>query len=273
MALFGAGDVACYVIGYLRSRDIQPVCLCDNNPAKQGTEFLGLPVYSYDALRETFARNGGRYQLVVSVGLQSREAIYAQLAAAREKNPVWYLQGYELCGEKLTYLYFREHLAQFEEAYALLADERSRQVFTAILNAKVSGDFARYAEAAGGVQYFDDGVIELADHETLLDVGAYKGDAIVEFARRTRGQYDAIVAFEPDRRTFAALQNTLKNNGIAKAELHNKGAWHERTVLHFHDGREGSSRVSENAHGGAAGLRSKSIRSTTCSAACAPRTS
>ena len=246
VVLFGAGELAWYSLEYLHQHGIEPVCMCDNDPGKQGITYLGLPVLSYEGLREEWGRDAA-YNIVISVGPQYKDAILAQLAAAQELNPSWYLRGYEVCGEKITSAYVREHLAQFEEAYSLLADDASRKVFVNVLNAKLSGDFGLYREVMGDSEYFDPEVVHLADHEVLLDVGAYKGDVIVEFARQTGGSYDQIIALEPDVGTLAILKDTVASSGIGSVEIHNKGAWRERAVLHFHDGRAGSSRVSEGA--------------------------
>jgi FkbM family methyltransferase len=246
VVLFGAGELAWYNLANLRRHGIEPECICDNNQAKQGSMYLGLPVYGYEDLREKLG-HGSKYNIVVSVGPQYKDAIFSQLAAAGEQNPVWYLRGYEVCGEKITYSYFREHAAQFEEAYSLLADDFSKKVFVNVLNAKLSGDFSLYRDVMGRSEYFDDEVVRMTDHEVLLDVGAYKGDVIVEFAKRTKANYDGIIAFEPDQKTLAILRETAARNRIQRLEIHNKGAWHMKAVLHFHDGRAGSSRVSETA--------------------------
>ena len=248
VVLWGAGELSWYITSYLRSHGIEPVCMCDNNPAKHGTVHLGLPVYSYVALKEMLTPQGGKYHVIVSTGPQYKDAIFSQLAAAYEKNPVWYLRGYEVCGEKITYQYVCQHLRQFEEAYALLADEFSKKVFVSVLNAKLSGDFSLYNEVMSRTEYFDDEIINLKDNEVFLDVGAYKGKDIVEFVWRTGGKYDGIIALEPDKKTLTILQDTVDCHGIKDVEVHVKGAWHKHAFLHFHDGREGSSRVSETAN-------------------------
>lgn len=245
VVLFGAGDMACYVLTYLRQHEIEPVCICDNNFIKHGSLYLGLPVYSYDSLKDKFANNHGKYNIVVSVGPQYKAIIYSQLADAHEKNPVWYLQGYELCGEKIDYGYISEHLSQFEEAYTSLCDDFSKKVFINVLNAKISGDFALYREVMSGKEYFDDDVVKLANNEAFLDVGAYKGNAIFEFVKRTSAKYDAIIGFEPDKKTFGILRKAVAENGIQKVELYNKGAWDKPGFLHFFEGRGGSSRFLE----------------------------
>jgi FkbM family methyltransferase len=245
VVLWGAGELSWYITSYLRSHGIEPVCMCDNNPAKQGTVHLGLKVYSYEYLKEKFAPQGGKYHMIVSTGPQYKDAIISQLAAAHEKNPVWYLRGYEVCGKKITYQYVCQHLRKFEEAYSSLSDELSKKVFVNVLNAKLSGDFSLYAGIMSGTEYFDEEVVKLKEDEVFLDVGAYKGKDIVEFARLTNGKYNGIIALEPDKKTLTILQDTVNCHGIKDVEVHAKGAWHKHAFLHFHDGREGSSRVSE----------------------------
>jgi FkbM family methyltransferase len=247
IVLFGGGEILWYILIYLRYYGLEPACICDNDPAKQGTVRLGFPVYSYDRMQEKFAPSGGKYHIIVSTGPQYKDAIYAQLAQAHEKNPVWYLRGYEVCGEKINYRYFRENIAKFEEAYAWLADDFSKKVFVNVLNAKLSGDFTLYEQIKKGSEYFDPEVIQLTNHEVLLDVGAYRGDTLAAFVRHTQAKYDAIIAFEPDNKTLAILQGVVSQQRMQKVEIHNKGAWNKHAFLRFHDGRAGSSRVSETS--------------------------
>ncbi|MDD4591658.1 MAG: FkbM family methyltransferase [Parabacteroides sp.] len=245
VVLFGAGELAWYNLAYLRQHGIEPTCICDNDKEKQGTVYLGLPVCSYNDLRSKWGSDA-KYNIVVSVGPQYKDAIFSQLAMANEQNHVWYLRGYEVCGEKINYQYFRENVSLFEKAYALLADNFSRKVFTNVLNAKLSGDFNLYSEIMGKSEYFDTEVVHLNEHEVLLDVGAYKGDVTLEFVKQTGNKYDGIIAFEPDKETLAIFRENIARNKVQRLEIHNKGAWHKRATLNFHDGRSGSSRVSES---------------------------
>jgi FkbM family methyltransferase len=247
VVLWGAGDLSWYIIAYLNSHGLTPIYICDNNQAKHGTNYLGFPVCSYDAIKEMLARQGGKYHVIVSTGPQYKDAIFSQLAAAHEKNPIWYLRGYELCGEKTNYQYIIKHISKFEEAYASLADDFSIKVFVNVLNAKLSGDFSLYREIMSETQHFDTSIIKLTEHEVFLDVGAYKGAAIVEFAKRTSSRYDGIIMLEPDKKTLETLQDTIACHGINDVEVYRKGAWNKHAFLQFHNGREGSSRISETS--------------------------
>ena len=243
--LFGAGDMALYVAAYLRERGIEPIYICDNNPARQGMSHAGIPIVSYEQFKDKMALTGMKYHIVITVGAEHQKDIFAQLVASNEKNPIWYLCGYELCGPKINFAYFCDHLSMFEAAYAALADDFSQKVFVHVLNAKLTGDFSLYEKIRSNNLYFDKSLIALDGHEIFLDVGAYKGNAIVEFAKRTEGKYDGIIAFEPDLKTAAILTNMAEQNNILNLEIHNCGAWNKHTILHFDDGREGSSRIYE----------------------------
>ena len=248
VVLFGAGDMAWYVLEYLRQQGIEPVCVCDNDARKQGTTFLGLPVCSYAGLSQHLGGNA-RYNVVVTVGPGAKGGVTDQLTAAGEVNPVWYLHGYELCGEKLTRDYVERHAAEFEEAYSLLADEASRRVLVNVLNARLSGDVELFREVRTAPQHFDGDVVSLTDHEVLLDVGAFTGDGIAAFVERTQARYDAIIAVEPDHHTADLLLARLAKDGIERVEVHDKGAWCERGRLQFQEGRAGSSRLCQSREG------------------------
>ena len=245
VVLFGAGELAWCYLAYVRQHNLEPACFCDNDVAKQGTTYLGLPVLGYDELRDQWG-DGARYSIVLSVGPQYAGRIFAQLQAAHEVNPSWYLRGYEVGGEKITRGYVAEHIAQFEEAYASLADLESRRVFVNVLNAKLSGDFQLYRDVMAEAQYFDPDIVSLTEHEVLMDVGAHTGAVALEFARQTRQRYDALIALEPDSATAELLAENLRRDGIEDAEIHNSAAWHERSRLQFHEGRAGSSRMKES---------------------------
>jgi len=246
VVLWGAGEIAWCVWTYLIQNGIEPECFCDNNAAKHGTIHIGLPVYSYEKIKEKFFEYGRKYHIVVATGIQYKDAIIEQLLNANEKNPIWYLRGYEVCGKKINFQYVREHISLFEKAYDLLDDEFSKKVFVNVLNAKISGKFNLYKEIKSPNEYFDENVVNLSENEVFLDVGAFKGKAIIEFVRRTKAQYDGIIALEPDNNTLTLLKETIAKNGIQHVEIHDKGAWKKHEIHCFQNGREGGSRISEN---------------------------
>ena len=104
--------------------------------------------------------------------------------------------------------YFAEHSEEINAADALLADEKSHQVFHNLLQYKISRDPELIAKVRDDVrlQYFDPEVIRFGQDEVFLDLGAYNGDTIEAFANHVSGHYEKIVALEPDAGNFGKLQ-------------------------------------------------------------------
>jgi FkbM family methyltransferase len=190
---------------------------------------------------------------VVAVGERGRPAVLAQLEAAGERNPVWTLSGFELCGDKLDHAYFETHEEEFEEAYALLEDEQSRRVFVNVLNARLTGDFGLFDEVRSSRRNFDPEVLTLSGDDVLVDVGAYLGDGVLAFCEACKGRYERVIAFEPDPATAVVLRHRLAARAVRDVEVHAVAAWSERTTLSFNAGRAGSSRVTANGGDGAPG--------------------
>lgn len=246
VVLFGAGEVAWYTVTYLRQHHIEPLCICDNDHLKHGTSLLGVPICSYDQLSANKPMHSGRYDIVLSAGPMHHQSILNQLQKAGEQNPIRCILGYEMCGDKITRQFVREHHDDFEAAYSLFGETRSKDVFVSVLNAKLSGDFALYARIQSAREYFDRDVFCLADDEVLLDIGAYTGTVTAQFHELTQSRNRGIIAMEPNEHTFVVLQASLETRGIRGVELHNKGAWNKKAVLTFETDRQASSRVVES---------------------------
>lgn len=94
--------------------------------------------------------------------------------------------------------FIENHREQLEKAYALLTDDRSREVFKYLTEYKITGScmplFAAHDDRESCVR----DLLHLHDHECYLDLGAYRGDTVEEFLKAADGHFDSIHAFEPD---------------------------------------------------------------------------
>lgn len=244
---WGAGEVAWYIWQYLTEHGIFPVAFCDSNSHKHGSTYLGLPVLSYIDLRKKFFQKNKNYHIVISTGPQYKKEILDFLNNISEKNAVWYFRGYEVCGKKLDYAFFKNKANFFEEVYFSLADNYSRKVLVNVLNAKISGNFDLYKNIKSECEYFDDEIISLGKKEVYLDIGSFNGNSILEFHRKTKGKYDGIIALEPDPKNRQILQGRLAKNQISHVEIIESGAWNKKEILYFHNDRAGGSCVTNEA--------------------------
>ena len=69
------------------------------------------------------------------------------------------------------------------------------------------------------VEYFENDLLEIGEHEIYVDCGAYNGDSVLDFISHTRAKYNRVVAFEPDSANFASMKEKL--HGLSKIELVN----------------------------------------------------
>lgn len=101
-----------------------------------------------------------------------------------------------------SYPWLESVAEELSETYRLLADQLSRDTMAAYCNQKISLDY-RYLEAVRRPpenQYFDPELIRFADHEILVNCGAYTGDsaeAFVKAIQKSGGDYSEIISFEP----------------------------------------------------------------------------
>lgn len=106
---------------------------------------------------------------------------------------------------------FKCHQEKINQCYNLLADDFSREVYSAMIISRILGGdkTARHVETEKFLSdnlYFDIPAFARIDkNETYVDCGAYVGDTIEQYLFKKCGTTNRIIAFEPDMRNFSAL--------------------------------------------------------------------
>lgn len=121
-----------------------------------------------------------------------------------------------------------EIVANLCQTHELLADEKSRKVFNAIVN-RVLGN-GKNTEVMADVceknQYFPPDIIKLSEHESFVDIGAFNGDTVKDFLERTRAKFDNIFSFEIDEINFTSVKENVKHMpNHDKIKIFNLGIW------------------------------------------------
>ena len=106
-------------------------------------------------------------------------------------------------GGLFTEDYYAEHEKDFEYVFSRLADEKSRETLECLINYKLSGK-PEYLYRCEISPLEPLGFLGLSEKENYLDLGAYNGDTVTEFAARFP-DYESITAVEPDARNFRKL--------------------------------------------------------------------
>ncbi len=107
-------------------------------------------------------------------------------------------------------------------AYSLLADEKSKEVFENALYFLYSGKLSYLDIIDSEKDEVFEEILKLSDNESYLDLGAYRGDTVDEFLHYTNS-YSKILAVEPNLKNHqklvehcSALKNfTSLNAGIS----------------------------------------------------------
>lgn len=230
IVLYGMGDGADKILRVFAEKQISASGVFASDEFVRGHRFAGFPVRTLSQIIEEFGQD---IVIVLSFASQRPEL----LARFYELDTQFDLVAPDVpvAGEGLFDLKFVEqHAAELQEAYGYLADETARQVFSDIVNFKVSGKIAYLRHCETNKQEVFSSVLQPRTKEHFVDLGAYNGDTIRELLSYTGGAYASITALEPDRRNFRKLKKYAEEQlDAARVQLVQAGSWFEDTELTF----------------------------------------
>jgi FkbM family methyltransferase len=105
---------------------------------------------------------------------------------------------------------FRANRAEYAKTYALLADQKSKEIFTKVLNFKISFDY-KFMEGFTNDhkgQYFDQEILPAFHNISFVDGGGYVGDSASE-----------VIANYPEFKKIYLIEPIAENLRIAKRDL------------------------------------------------------
>lgn len=234
LVLYGMGNGADKILDWCEENQVKVQGVFASDEFVRGQQFRGFTVERYDALK---ARLGGELLVVIAFASERPEVLqrFAELDAEQEVVAP-HLPLFEE-EETVSSAWLQRYEAELQAAYDLLADDRSREVFSATLNYKLSGKI-KYLFACETQRVED--IRELlapAQDEVYLDLGAYNGDTIRELGELTDWRWREVVAVEPDRRNcrkLRVLAEELAERGLP-VEVYEAGIWSEQGELGFSD--------------------------------------
>ena len=234
IVLYGMGNGADKILDWCVENSVQVQGVFASDEFVRGQQFRGFTVERYDALRE---RLGNELLVVIAFASERPEVLerFAQLAAEQEVvAPHLPLFDEE---ETVSSGWLKRYEQQLQQVYDSLADEQSRRVFANTLNYKLSGKISYLFDCE--TQREDDirTLLQPAQDEVHMDLGAYNGDTIQELGRMTGWQWREVLAVEPDRRNCRKLRllaDELAEKGLT-VEVHEAGIWSEQGELGFSD--------------------------------------
>lgn len=189
IALFGAGFVGTWAAGYLRSIGARIVHFLDRDARKAGCTINGIPIVNPSP--EALAA-------MPAVLITARHAVreVKQALALHGVDSISF-DGYFVLRNYSRLIAVRDHY---------LADDRSLEVFNALLIAMLDGDIAPCLDVMEKDMYFCLPEFSGNFDETFVDAGAFVGDTVERFIWENLGTFRHIHAFEPGLRQFEAME-------------------------------------------------------------------
>ena len=141
---------------------------------------------------------------------------------------------------ELNHVFTTPEISRIITLYNLLEDEKSKQVFIAMLKYKLTEDIFYPSNVRDALekQYFDE-CVKFGDDEVFADCGGYNGDTIKAFLEVVDNKFKHIYSFEPDERLFKELSEftaSLPDEMSRKITPINAGVSHKTDTFYMQGG-------------------------------------
>ena len=240
LAILGAGAEGRRLAEICARRDIEITAIFDNDATKRGIVIGNHRVAPSDAIGSldrsvpviiASHRVLGATLSLEAMGFQVAPFALLQVLAPEIFRPHMFYDGLieDIYSNKACYLELAEKFS----------DEESVKVLDRVLGYRLTLDAKQLADVVDWDLYGFSGLLRFEDDEVYVDGGAFDGDSVRMFIDNVNGQYDRVLAFEPDPKTFGRLSNNLKE--FPKVEVYNYGLHSARGTLGFNnDGSRGA---------------------------------
>lgn len=220
------GNGADMIIDVLKKNGIE---FCDTFASDgfvRGHLFHGKKVLSLSEAEEKY----GDFVIVMTFAVHNEKTLDS--ISALSKRHILVSPTVPIAGKELfTFDFIKKHESEFDKAFSLLADEKSKEVFLNVLRFKVSGNTELLFSCQTPKSEVYEKILVPQEGENFVDLGAYDGDTIREFLSFSGGLYETITAFEPDAKNFKKLER--KTAGLERIKRYNIGAWDKSETLFF----------------------------------------
>ena len=241
VCVFGIGAISFPIISSIKNfTDIKIDFLSDNDQAKWGKTYHNdLKCISPDELEKY------KDDIAILITTQHYKKIYQQLLKKGFKK-IFAVTEYRLLND--VYFKNKQNLQKIKKnalkVMDILEDERSKDIMLTLIKNWFDFDVDEigYEEIFTNDQYYPAGIIKLSDNESFVDVGAYNGDTVFDFLKRTNNNFDSIFAFELDNKNFKEMElsvDKLEPNLKRKIKLYNLGLLDEEKNVYYETGGSG----------------------------------
>lgn len=245
--VWGCSLTAKTVIEYLKKVcSAVPYAFIVDDKYYDSPQYISLPVIKRSEYEKSCVRND---QIVIGfTNEKAAEALKKQLP--KEIDCYYFFFTYSASSENrwLDADFYKKHSARFEKTFNSLADEKSKTVMQAFINACISGDISELNKHISSGQYFNELTIDKCKGD-FIDLGAYIGDTAIKALDFYGSSIGNVISFEPDNENIKKYINAINihKEYLDRYKLIKKGSWSKKDTLYF-SSSDSSSSVSDTGN-------------------------
>ena len=251
IVLYGMGNGADKILAVMEQIGVEAADFFASDGFVRGHMFHGKRVLSFSEVCEKY----GDMLIVISFASSLPDVLGRFYDMADRYETV--APDVPVSGDTLfTRAYFDEHRADFDRAYALLADDESREIFRNVIEYKISGKLSYLRAAVSDKDAVTQTLVCPPTVRRYMDLGAYNGDTVRELLSRT-DTVETVYALEPDARNYKKLAAYAESETRARVFAFPYAAWNKKETLVFRVQGSRNSTIAQNGTKGIAVSQAK----------------
>lgn len=199
LVLYGTGNGADKLIAALAAFGKEPSGVFASDGFVRRRTFAGMEVLSFADACQRF----GEEMIVLIAFGSSLPGVMEQMRAVAARCETYIPELPLFGGGLFTYDYFCAHRRELDDAFALLADDASRALFTDMLTYRLRGELSSLSRTETPQESYRS-LLAGRNIRTAIDGGAFRGDSAAAMLRAL-SELRTVYAAEPDERSFARL--------------------------------------------------------------------
>lgn len=204
--MYGTGNGADKVIDIFEKLNIKLSGITASSGFVRERFFRGLPVKPLEYFEDKY----DEFTIVITFGT-SIPHVMNNIFNIAEKHRVLVPCVPVIGTEIFDRSFLHSHTEEINLAHSLLADDFSRKIFEGYVNFQFGGRIELLKEIETPECEIYENVLKFNQAESFIDIGAYRGDTVEKFVKKTNGTYKKIIAAEPDYKTYQKLIKNCEN--------------------------------------------------------------
>lgn len=241
--IFGAAKLGAEIAGRLGVMGVAVAGFSDNDPRRWGSRYEGLPLLApadIQASQPIIVASKFVKDIVAGLGERELRPVPHYLL------PIFHPDGFENIYHGLAASIINAARDDILEAYSMLEDTASRDLFTRLIRFRLSLDPLDLPDAEAD-QYFPDFWPHDAN-EVYVDIGACDGDTLRDFLARVGDRFHRYFALEPDPANLRRLRASIPAALAERIVIVPKAAGATSGAVSFTAYLGGESRVGNNGN-------------------------